>query len=134
MRGKAKEDRIGLALELMQTPLAITKGIAHRFNVQSQSHRDLRYSVGIRNSTPYCTCQDFFLHGQPCKHILAALAPAAVAAILQFRWSTDADELSLVARHHAEALKGLAPVFRELARAEYRAAQQRLNQRAAIAA
>ena len=102
--------------------------------VKSQSNARLTYVTGIKHGAVFCSCKDFELHGRPCKHSLAALAPVAVAFILQCRWLTEPEELEIVADVYAERLRELPEVFRAIARAEYKAAYERLNASAALAA
>ena len=127
-------DRVMSALEIHQTPNAILQSGAQKFAVRSQRKANLVYSVGVKNETPYCACRDYELHGQPCKHIFATVGYAATAAILSFRWANDVEELEIAASLHAEALKALPEIFRSVARAEYKAAYERLNASAALAA
>lgn len=131
---KAKEDRVGRALEILQSPGAIFKASTGNWIVKSMSKPGRTYVVGIKNQTVFCSCPDYEIHGRVCKHALAATGSPALCLITQLRWATEPEELDYILNIYAEQVKSLPESIRSLARAEYRAAAERLTTSAAVAA
>jgi hypothetical protein len=88
------------------------------------------HMVTVKDDLVTCDCPARAI----CKHVLSSVGRPVAQFAMQARWSEDLETLREVVRFYSEGLRWLPLPLREIARAEYQAARERLSASRAIAA